>query len=122
MSMHDSPASMHDSPASMLKAICFTPRGSAGAGAGAAGRGASPAAAAAAGHKGGSMSGVIMSPCDAPPPSKDTIAERKRALMESAKAALARAGRKPLLSEASKAEVTFTAGPAIVVNENPWVQ
>ena len=107
-SMHESPASMHDSPASMLKAICFAPRGAA----------VSPAG---AGSKGGSaMSSVITSPSDAPPPSKETIAERKKALKEAAKAALSRAGRKPLLSVANKAEVT--AGPAIVTNENPWVQ
>jgi hypothetical protein len=75
--------------------------------------------------------GAIMSPSDAAdaeaaaaaaaayaPPTKETIAERKRALLEATKAALARAGRKPLLSAANKAAVTAGA----IANENPWMQ
>lgn len=117
VSMHDSPASVHDSPASMLKTICFTPRGT---GAGSASPGAIKVSA--------MMSGaIVMSPSDASPaaaayvpPTKETIAERKSALMVATKAALARAGRKPLLSAANRSAVT--AGPPVAVNENPWVQ
>lgn len=111
VSTRDSPASVHDSPASMLKTISFTPRVNGAVKGNAMTRGA-----------------TVMSPSDAPPPAeaayvpptKETIAERKSALMEATKAALARSGRKPLLSAANRAAVT--AGPPVAVNENPWVQ
>jgi hypothetical protein len=92
---------MHDSPASMLKTICFTPRRRSHSSPSSAGK-ASDATTAA-------------SP-DLPPPSKEKIAERKAALTEASKAALARAGRKPLLSAVNKAEVTAGA------IGNPWMQ
>jgi|AntAceMinimDraft_1070359.scaffolds.fasta_scaffold06894_3 hypothetical protein len=101
--LHDSPASMqmHDSPASMLKTICFTPRRRSHSSPSSAGKASDATTAALP---------------DLPPPSKEKIAERKAALTEASKAALARAGRKPLLSAVNKAEVTAGA------IGNPWMQ
>ena len=101
---NDSPASVHDSPASMRKMFACTPRGF--------------------GTASKTLRKGLASPSDAvddsgyTPPSKDTIAERKKALMEAAKAALGRASRKPLLSAANKAAVTAGASSEM----NPWVQ